>query len=126
MHDSIEHDALSRDLETVVYRVAREALVNVKKHAQAKHVEVTLAPDGDHLRLTVADDGTGFEAASPSTERLQHHLGLIAMQERVESVGGEWRIVSSPGAGTRIDAVLPWPQPSDADEAGRETHAAVA
>jgi signal transduction histidine kinase len=126
VYDTIEHDSLTRDLETVVYRVAREALVNVQKHARATHVDVTLASDGESLSLTVADDGDGFEPASASTERLQHHLGLIAMQERVESVGGEWRIVSSPGGGTRIDALLPWPQPSDAGHSGREIHAALA
>jgi signal transduction histidine kinase len=126
VHDTIEHDSLTRDLETVVYRVAREALVNVQKHARATHVDVTLSSHGESLSLTVADDGAGFEPASASTERLQHHLGLIAMQERVESVGGEWRIVSSLGGGTRIDAILPWPQPSDAGHSGREIHAALA
>jgi signal transduction histidine kinase len=127
VHDDIGHGVLSRDLETVVYRVAREAISNVQKHAHASHVDVTLAPDGESLRLTVVDNGAGFEPASAAVERLQHHLGLIAMQERVESVGGEWRIASSPGAGTRIDAILPWPpQASFIGRAGSGAHAAVA
>ena len=127
VHDGIERGFLARDLETVVYRVAREAIVNVQKHAHASHVDVALAHEGDYLRLTVADDGDGFNRASASVERLQHHIGLIAMQERVESVGGEWQIVSSPGAGTTVDAVLPWrSQTSHIGRAGKENHAAVA
>jgi signal transduction histidine kinase len=127
VHDNIGHGVLTRDLETVVYRVAREAIVNVEKHAQASQVDVTLEPDGASLRLTIADNGIGFHPASAAVERLQHHLGLIAMQERVESVGGEWQIASSPGAGTTVEAILPWPpQTSHIGRAGRENHAAVA
>ena len=126
IHDNVGPDSLARDLETVVYRVAREAIVNVRKHANASNVAVTLEAEGDNLRLTVVDDGAGFEPASPAVERLQHHLGLIAMQERVESIGGEWRIASAPGAGTSVEAILPWPKPSLAERAGREIHAAVA
>jgi signal transduction histidine kinase len=127
VHDSLGHEFLARDLETVVYRVAREAIANVRKHAHASHVDVTLAPDGDTLRLTITDDGDGFAPAGASIERLQHHLGLIAMQERVESAGGDWSVISSPGRGTRIEAVLPWaPQTSHIGRAGRLNHAAVA
>jgi signal transduction histidine kinase len=127
VHDGIARGFLARDLETVVYRVAREAIVNVQKHAHASHVDVTLAREGDYLRLTVVDNGDGFNRASASVERLQHHIGLIAMQERVESVGGEWQIVSSPGAGTTVEAVLPWrSQTSHIGRAGKENHAAVA
>jgi signal transduction histidine kinase len=126
VHDTVGREFLVRGLETVVYLVAREAIVNVRKHAQASHVDVTLAPDGDSLRLTIVDDGSGFEPATAAVERLQHHLGLIAMQERVESVGGEWRVLSSPGAGTRIDAILPRPEASEAAHVGRRSNGAVA
>jgi signal transduction histidine kinase len=126
VQDATGNAFLERDLETVVYRVAREAIVNVEKHARASNVAIALAPDGDHLRLTVVDDGAGFDIDDVATARLENHLGLVAMQERVESVGGEWRIVSTPGAGTRIDAILPWPQRTEAGDGGEETHAAVA
>jgi signal transduction histidine kinase len=126
VHDTVGREFMARGLETVVYLVAREAIVNVRKHAHASHVDVTLAPDGDSLRLTIVDDGSGFEPATAAAERLQHHLGLIAMQERVESVGGELRIVSSPGAGTRIDAILPRPQASELSRVGRRSNGAVA
>jgi signal transduction histidine kinase len=126
VRDATDNAFLVRDLETVVYRVAREAIVNVQKHAGAANVEVTIARDGDRLRLTVTDDGAGFDTGDNASAGLEHHLGLIAMQERVESVDGSLSITSAPGAGTRIEAILPWPEPVEAVHAGRETHAAVA
>jgi signal transduction histidine kinase len=126
VQDGTGHASLTRDLETVVYRVAREAIVNVQKHADANNVSIALGPDGDHLRLTVVDDGTGFDMEHVAAARLEHHLGLIAMQERVESVGGEWHVKSALGTGTRIDAILPWSQPSATTLHEMESRAAVA
>ena len=114
------------DLETVVYRVAREAIVNVQKHAQATRVAVTLESVGDRLQLTVVDDGSGFDPSALDTARFEHHLGLVAMQERVESVGGEWRISSVRGSGTRVEALLPWRARPDVESRGTVSHAAVA
>ncbi|MGZ4397527.1 MAG: sensor histidine kinase, partial [Gaiellaceae bacterium] len=94
------------ELETVTYRVAREALANVERHAQASHVTVELERAGDMLRITIADDGVGFDPAAVEPNR--EHLGLQSIRERVESVGGELRIVSGAGLGTRLEASLPW------------------
>jgi signal transduction histidine kinase len=126
VRDTIGNTFVARDLETVVYHVAREAIVNVQKHAHASHVAITLSPEGDSLRLTVVDDGVGFDPETAATARLEHHVGLIAMQERVESVGGEFHVISELGAGTRIDAVLPLPQLSHVQDTEGMTHAAVA
>jgi signal transduction histidine kinase len=76
--------------------------------------------------LTVVDDGAGFDTDDVAAASLAHHLGLVAMQERVDSIGGEWRIVSTPGSGTRIDAILPWSHRREAGDGAEETHAAVA
>jgi signal transduction histidine kinase len=127
VQDRTGNASLTRDLETVVYRVAREAIVNVQKHANASKLTIALTPEGDTLRLTVIDDGVGFDTDNAETARLEHHLGLIAMQERVESVGGTWDIDSTAGAGTRIDAILPWPrQTSHVGNASSGAHATVA
>jgi signal transduction histidine kinase len=126
VRDAIGNTFVTRELESIAFHVAREAIVNVKRHARASHVAITLSTQGDSLRITVVDDGQGFNQESAATARLEHHVGLTAMRERVESIGGELQVISEPGAGTRIDAVLPLPQPAHSPDAGREIHAAVA
>ena len=59
----------------------------------------------NQIRVEVADDGPGFEAGSLG--RSEEHLGLLGMRERVESLGGEFRIETAPGLGTRVIALLP-------------------
>ncbi len=98
--------ALAPEIETVVYRVAREALINIRKHAQASRVEVLLEPIGDKLRLTVSDDGCGFPVETPGALANGDRYGLLGMRERVESVGGVLVVESTP-AGVRIEATLP-------------------
>jgi nitrate/nitrite-specific signal transduction histidine kinase len=94
--------------ETQLLRVIQEALANVRKHARAAHVEVSLgaalAPAGPRLRAVVADEGCGFDPARLPGEA---HYGLLTMRERAESVGGSLRIDSAPGRGTRITVELP-------------------
>ena len=105
--------AVSHDLEPVtldaaaqltVYRLVQEALTNVVKYAKANEVVVSLQPvPGDGARVTVKDNGVGFDATVP---RLARH-GLIGMRYRVEAEGGTMNLVTSPGSGTLIEAELP-------------------
>jgi two-component system sensor histidine kinase UhpB len=92
------------EIETAVYRVVREALINVRRHADATRVSVAIARVGESLRLLVADDGGGFEHADSDIE----HFGLLGMQERIGSLGGRLEVASVIGAGTRVEATLPW------------------
>lgn len=94
---------LAPDKETALFRIAQEALMNCVKHAQAKSVEVSLKLVNGRAILCVADDGIGFDmtAAGRSDER-PPGLGLLGMGERAQYVGGEFRLESHPGAGTRI------------------------
>ncbi len=108
VHDRTSAARFTPDLETIIHRIAREALVNVKKHAKATQVTVRLERAGDRFRLLVVDDGVGFDenavaAAPPGT-----HFGLLTVRERIESAGGTLRIVSGPGLGSQIDVILPW------------------
>ena len=73
------------------------------KHANASNATLRIARDGDRVRLSVTDDGAGFE---PDTVP-RGHLGLIGMRQRVELVGGELRIESHAGQGTTIEASVP-------------------
>jgi signal transduction histidine kinase len=83
-----------------VLRVAQEALQNVVRHSQAKHVSVSLsAPDG-LVVLEVADDGVGFDPADP--ELRSRRLGLTSMEERAQRLGGRLQIDSERGAGTTV------------------------
>ncbi len=84
--------------------IAREALSNVIRHANAAQVTIEVAAAGGELRLEVADDGSGFDATAPAEEG---HQGLINMRRRAESLGGGLQVESAPGAGTRIIITLP-------------------
>jgi signal transduction histidine kinase len=97
---------LEPDLETVLYRVSQEALTNIVKHARAGHVWVSLREGDDAVTLEIRDDGVGFRPEEAPTLVQDGHLGLIAMRERVETIGGSWKLQSSPGEGTVVRAIF--------------------
>ena len=99
-------ERLEPDLETVLYRVSQEALTNIVKHARARHVWVSLRENGDAVTLEIRDDGVGFRPEEAPTLVQDGHLGLIAMRERVETIGGSWELQSTPGEGTVVRAVF--------------------
>lgn len=96
---------LAPAVETVLFRIVQEALTNVVKHAHATSARVSLQADTQRVRLTVADDGIGFEVATTTDggDPPSGSWGLITMAERAASVGGRWRIESHPGQGTRVN-----------------------
>jgi signal transduction histidine kinase len=83
-------------------RVLQEALINARRHSGARNVEVTLRTEGEEILAEVIDDGRGFDPAS-----VRAGVGLSAMRERVEGLGGEIRIESRPGEGTRVGVRVP-------------------
>src|SRR5262245_24548244 len=97
---------LDSPLETVLYRVAQEALANVAKHADAKQAMVSLSVQDGHARLAVRDDGAGFDVARTIRGLGLQHFGLSSMRERVQMVGGSFEVHSSLGQGTTVTAVL--------------------
>lgn len=93
------------ETRVLLYRLAQEALMNVRKHARAERVEVTVEERGDGVALRIRDDGAGF---SPEHQPVRTgHLGLLAMRERAEVFGGWCRIESAPGSGTTVDVWVP-------------------
>ena len=96
---------LSPESELTVYRVAQEALSNVVRHAQAKHTRVDLH-FGEHVVLTVTDDGCGIPASSTTSESLGGHLGLVGMRERVQLVGGSLEVRARKPHGTLVRATV--------------------
>ncbi|MEU3016457.1 sensor histidine kinase [Nocardiopsis sp. NPDC007018] len=99
---------LPNDLQICLLRTAQEALANVRKHAGARNARVVLAYTDVGVRLTVADDGLGFDPARPA-----HGNGLANMRHRAASVGGLLDMESSPGGGTTVRLFIPH---DDADE----------
>ena len=95
------------ELETVLYRLVQEALTNVAKHAHARHVWVHLDTDDERVELHMRDDGIGFDPGTLDGQAPNGHFGLAGMRERVELVGGAYRLVSWPGRGTTISVRLP-------------------
>ncbi len=97
-----------RALEELVYRSVQEALANVRKHAQPERIDVHLADERGRLVCEVRDDGRGFDvAAARARPQAAFHLGIDSLVERVRAVGGDARIDSAPGAGTRVRVIVP-------------------
>ncbi len=92
-------ETLSKDQQTVIYRVVQEALTNVVRHANASHASLTLTNQTSFTQLVIEDDGQGFD---PSLVAQNKHFGLASMRERVELVGGKLSIDSSLKQGTTL------------------------
>jgi signal transduction histidine kinase len=89
-----------------VYRIAREALVNAFRHAQASSIEVEIQYTANHLRISVRDDGCGIDPQILHTGR-EGHWGLAGMRERSEGIGAKLKLLSRTGAGTEVDLAVP-------------------
>ena len=89
-----------------LFRIAQEALTNIRKHAQAQQVEVRLFATTNEIELTISDNGVGFPDVTQSPKKFRSH-GLNSMRERAESLGGVLSIATSPNQGVRITASIP-------------------
>jgi PAS domain S-box-containing protein len=90
---------LPADVQIALYRIAQEALNNITKHARASQAKVSLHCEPGQVRLSISDDGLGFDPDAA----VAHHLGLDIMRERAETIGAVLRIESQPSHGTRIE-----------------------
>ena len=95
---------LGHQEETVLYRVAQEALTNVVRHARAGAVSVVVTASRGGVQLVVEDDGVGFD---PTRLAAAEQVGLMGMRERLELLGGSLRLESAPGEGCSVYARLP-------------------
>lgn len=96
-------EILPHDLTLCLFRLVQEGLQNAIKYSQARRISVHLGVSSGELRLTIEDDGVGFDVNSAWGKG----LGLISMSERVEAIGGNFNIRSETGEGTRIEAAVP-------------------
>jgi GAF domain-containing protein len=94
-------DELTLEIEQTLYRIMQEALANIARHSSASRVDLLLSYDTDAVRLTIADDGCGFD-----TGRQYDGMGLRSMGERSASLNGDFAVESSPGCGTRVSVTF--------------------
>ncbi|WP_405983548.1 PAS domain S-box protein [Streptomyces sp. NBC_00872] len=107
LEPSLEHTLVKEpapETAITIFRIVQEALLNVRKHARARTVRVSVTTENRGLLVRVADDGTGRPAVAPT---LHEHFGLMEMRERAETAGGWWTLRSEPGAGTTVEFWLP-------------------
>ena len=107
----IADDALPRPQTAVadaVLRIHLEVLNNVAKHAGAAEVRIALQAREGEMVLAVSDNGRGFAADAPIRRDAKSGWGLMIMQERAAAAGGELRVDSAPGKGTRVELTIPW------------------
>ena len=107
---------LSPEIQIVLFRIAQEALNNIRKHAKASRVTIKVEGGDEHITMTVADDGQGFKVPERIEDMVSAgRLGLMGMYERARLLNGNLQIKSAPGKGTELMVRLPW-QVSDAKD----------
>ncbi len=94
---------------TVLFRVAQEALTNIVRHAEAQLVHVIFKTRRKTVLMEVRDNGKSFNVQYVLLSKGKKHLGVLGMRERVEMIGGTFKIESSPGQGTLVSAEIPFP-----------------
>ncbi len=95
-----------QETRIILYRIVQEALTNIRKHARATRVDITLQESEGGFSVEVRDDGVGFESQA-NDRSPQGHIGLTSMRERAELAGGRFRIASVPGHGTTVEVWVP-------------------
>jgi len=99
------------EVETILFRIVQEAVVNIARHADAKNVFILFGCDEHSVYADIEDDGAGFDMNAvflqPATTRDRRGLGILGMRERALLLGGEMEIHSQPGKGTKIEIRIP-------------------
>ena len=95
-------ERLPLSVETELFRITQEALTNILKHAAANQVIVSIKVMGDRLRLSISDDGKGFNMTPGHSSSDCTGWGLISMRERANSINGKFKMISEPGNGTMV------------------------
>jgi PAS domain S-box-containing protein len=120
LQEALGDERLPPEVETTLFRVAQEALTNVRKHARAAAVHVVLDRSGRAVRLMVRDEGRGFRPDEATRSNGPgERVGLSGMRERLSLLGGRFELQSEPGSGTTVTAEVEVPtNREDSDDAG--------
>ena len=98
---------LPEDVEALFYRVAQEAVRNIRAHSHATQVEIGVSRRAHEASLSIRDDGVGFAAASGDAAARSGHLGMRLMSDLADHAGGRLHIVSAPGEGASVQIEVP-------------------
>lgn len=100
--------SLPSEMELVMFRIAQEALNNVRRHAEASEVSITVESDASNIKMTITDNGKGFSVPKLTGDLVrQGKLGVLGMEERARLIKGDLKIKSEPGEGTTITVRAP-------------------
>jgi signal transduction histidine kinase len=103
----IPESKLTSEIEVVMYRIAQEALTNIIRHARARKVKLNLFVVDAGIKMSIEDDGVGFNPEEVSRGDGEKHLGLISMRERAEILNGTLEVYTAVGKGTTIEVFIP-------------------
>ncbi|MCJ7654386.1 MAG: sensor histidine kinase, partial [Dehalococcoidia bacterium] len=98
---------LSPEIEACLLRIFQESLTNVRRHAKATEVEVSLTFDASAVELNIRDNGVGFRPRTSEGQKKRDTFGLISMRERARGLGGTFEVQSRRGKGTLVRVVIP-------------------
>jgi signal transduction histidine kinase len=100
-------DRIDDKLEVTIFRIIQESLSNIVKHSGAKEFDISLISENGNIRLLISDDGTGFDEQSNNINNFQEGFGLKNIKERVENLGGSFKIETAQNEGTLLLIELP-------------------
>jgi signal transduction histidine kinase len=103
-------DRLAESIETHLFRISQEALTNVARHSGATQAWINLSVEGNHIRLTVEDNGRGIQEKGQATGA---SLGMVGMRARARQIGGELQVENRAEGGLRIDLIAPFERPEN-------------
>ncbi len=104
---SVQDITIPTEIEVVLYRIAQEGLTNIIRHSKASSIKLVLCHEQKGVKMSIEDNGIGFDPSRLSIGNGQRHLGLISMRERAEILGGTLEVYTAPGKGTTVDVRIP-------------------
>ena len=105
---NVTEERIPLPVSTSVYRIIQEAFGNAAKHAQARNITLSVLTDDRHLTISIGDDGVGFDASLlPEAQKVRGCSGVLNMKERSHLLGGDFRLETAPGKGTKVVVAIP-------------------
>lgn len=110
VHNQLDETPLTLDQRIMLFQIVRELVSNIVKHARAKHATISLRHNQQMVELVVSDTGVGIDSTANQRPPENAGFGLFSIRTRVEQIGGEFSVESTPGKGTRVQILMPQKQ----------------